>query len=78
MLFENGRTAEAVPSYRRAVQLLPARGIIKIDFARALIETNKPDADREAVRNLDIGRAAGETGQLGAVAAGGDGLLTDG
>jgi predicted Zn-dependent protease len=53
ILFENGRAAEAVPSYRRAVQLSRAN-IIKIDFARALIETNKPDADREAIRNLDL------------------------
>ena len=54
MLYENGRAGEAVPSYRRAVQLLPAVGIIKVDFARALLETNKPDADREAVRNLEL------------------------
>ena len=54
ILFENGRAAEAVPSYRRATQLLPGVGIIKTDFARALVETNKPDADREAVRNLDM------------------------
>ncbi len=53
ILFDNGRAAEAVPSYRRAVQLTGAP-ILKIDFARALIETNKPDADREAVRNLDL------------------------
>jgi predicted Zn-dependent protease len=54
MLFENGRASEAVPSYRRAVQLLPAVGILKIDLARALLETNKPENDREAVRNLEI------------------------
>ena len=54
MLFENGRAAKSVPSYRRAVQLLPGVGIVKIDFARALIETNKPDNDREAVRNLEL------------------------
>ena len=53
ILFENGRAAEAVLSYRRAVQLSRAN-ILKIDFARALIETNKPDADREAVHNLDL------------------------
>ncbi len=53
ILFENGRAAEAVPSYRRAVQLSGAN-ILKIDFARALIETNKPEADREAVRYLDL------------------------
>jgi predicted Zn-dependent protease len=54
MLFESGRAAESVPSYRRAVQLLPAVGIVKVDFARALLETNKPDDDREAVRNLEL------------------------
>jgi predicted Zn-dependent protease len=54
MLFENGRAAESVPSYRRAVQLLPAIGILKIDLARALLETNKPENDREAVRNLEL------------------------
>ena len=54
MLYENGRAAESVASYRRAVQLLPSAGIIKIDFARALLETNKPENDREAVRNLEL------------------------
>jgi hypothetical protein len=42
MLFENGRAGESLASYRRAVQLLPAVGIVKIDFARPLLETNKP------------------------------------
>jgi predicted Zn-dependent protease len=42
-----------VPSYRRAVQLTSAP-VIKVDFARALIETNRPEADREAIRYLDI------------------------
>lgn len=54
MLYENGRAAEAVLSYRRAVQLLPSSGLIKIDFARALLETNKHENDREAVRNLEL------------------------
>ncbi len=58
MLFENGRAAEAVPSYRRAVQLLPAAAIVKVDLARALLETNKPDNDREAVRNLELASQA--------------------
>jgi len=54
MLYESGRAAESVPSYRRAVQLLPAIGILKIDYARALLDTNKPENDREAVRNLEL------------------------
>ncbi len=54
MLFENGRAAESIASYRRAVQLLPGVAILKIDYARALLETDKPDNDREAVRNLEM------------------------
>jgi predicted Zn-dependent protease len=54
MLYENGRAAEAVTSYRKAVQLLPSAAIIKIDFARALLATNSGDNDREAVRNLEL------------------------
>ena len=53
MLYENARAGEAIASYRRAVQLLPSAAIIKIDFARALLDTNSPDNDREAVRNLE-------------------------
>jgi predicted Zn-dependent protease len=54
MLYENGRAAEAVTSYRRAVQLLPASGILKIDLARALLDTNTPQNDVEAIRNLEL------------------------
>jgi len=54
ILYENGRAAEAVPSYRRAVQLLPGPGILKLELAHALTETNRPENDREAVRNLEM------------------------
>jgi predicted Zn-dependent protease len=64
MLFDNGRVNEAVPSYRRAVQLLPATGIIKVDFARVLIESNKPENDREAIRNLELAATQGESGNF--------------
>jgi predicted Zn-dependent protease len=57
-LFENARAVEAIPSYRRAVQLLPTIAILKVDFARALLETNRPEDDREAVRNLEIASQA--------------------
>ena len=53
-LFENGRAVEAVPSYRRAVQLLPGTPLVKMDYARALLETTRPEDDREAIRNLEI------------------------
>ena len=64
MLFDNGRVNEAVPSYRRAAQLLPATGIIKVDFARTLIESNKPENDREAIRNLELAAMQGESGNF--------------
>ncbi len=54
MLYENGRPAEAVVSYRRAVQLLPSSGLLKIDLARALLDTNNAENDREAIRNLEL------------------------
>lgn len=54
MLYENGRAAESIPSYRKAVQLAPSAAIIKIDLARALLDVNSPDNDREAVRNLEL------------------------
>lgn len=56
MLYENGHVAQAVPEYRRAVQLLPGAGILKVEFAAALLETNNPTNDQEAVRNLEIAR----------------------
>ena len=56
MLYENGHIAEAVPAYRRAVQLLPGAGILKVEFATALLETHNPTNDQEAVRNLEIAR----------------------
>jgi predicted Zn-dependent protease len=54
MLYENGRAAESIPSYRRAVQLAPAAAILKIDLARALLDVNSPDNIREAMRNLNL------------------------
>lgn len=54
MLYENGRAAESIASYRRAVQLAPSAAILRIDLARALLDVNSPDNDREAVRNLEL------------------------
>jgi predicted Zn-dependent protease len=56
MLFENGRAAESIPSYRRAVQLLPGSGLLKVEFAAALLEAGKPENLQEAVRNLELAR----------------------
>ncbi len=62
MLYENGRAAESIASYRKAVQLLPGSGVIKIDYARALLDTENMDNAREAVRNLELARNQQEAG----------------
>jgi predicted Zn-dependent protease len=56
MLFDNGRITDAITAYRRAVQLAPGANIMKVDFARALLEANTPATSQEAVRNLEIAR----------------------
>jgi predicted Zn-dependent protease len=61
MLFENGRASEAIPSYRRAVQLLAGAGILKVEFAAALLEAEKPENTQEAVRNLELARQTTES-----------------
>jgi predicted Zn-dependent protease len=42
MLFENGRVAEAVPPYQRAVQLAPDEPLLNIELAQVQLETNDP------------------------------------
>ena len=56
MLYENGHVAESVPAYRKAVQLLPGAGILKVELATALLGTNNAANDQEAVRNLEVAR----------------------
>ncbi len=52
MLFENGRVAEALPSYREAVALMPNAALIRIDLAHVQIEMNDPVLLTEAESNL--------------------------
>jgi predicted Zn-dependent protease len=42
MLFENGRVAEAVAPYQRAVQIAPTEPLINIELAQVQLETNDP------------------------------------
>jgi predicted Zn-dependent protease len=42
MLFENGRVAEAVAPYQRAVQLKPGEPLLNIELAQVQLETNDP------------------------------------
>ncbi len=79
-LFERGRVAEAEPRYREALRLLPDSSLIRVAFARTLIEQGDPSklaearaVLREAIR-LDplyapayrlLGVAAGKLGEEG-------------
>jgi predicted Zn-dependent protease len=53
MLFENGRTAEAIDPYQTAVRLLPASGLLKGDLARVQIESQDPAMLDPAIANLN-------------------------
>lgn len=58
ILLENGRVADAVPSYQQAVTLLPDAPQIRLRLAQAQVEMNDRDKDRAALDNLTrvIGR----------------------
>ena len=52
MLFENGRGAEALAPYQRAVELEPDAAPLRVDLARAMIERNDPALNKQAIVNL--------------------------
>jgi predicted Zn-dependent protease len=63
MLLENGRVAESLASYRRAVELAPNEPLIRIAFAHALVETGDDSlletAESNLTQALEAERAAG-------------------
>ncbi len=52
ILFENGRVAEAVPPYERAVFLAPEEPLLRIGLARAQIALSDPARNKEAIEHL--------------------------
>ena len=54
MLFENGRLAEALPSYREAVALKPDAALIRIDLAHLELEMNDNGLVADAESQLNI------------------------
>ncbi|HLB07421.1 MAG TPA: M48 family metalloprotease [Alphaproteobacteria bacterium] len=80
MLFENGRIAEAIPPYERAVDLRPDIGLFRLGLAQAMIETGDPALNEDALVQLraalvneeansliwrSIGIAEGRKGNIG-------------
>ncbi len=53
ILFENGRVAEAIPPYEKAVALLPGSALLLTDLAKAQIEKNDPELRDRAIQNLN-------------------------
>lgn len=56
MLYETGQVAAALPSYRRAVALLPAQPLLRAALAQALLQLDGADAWREALGHLEAAR----------------------
>ncbi len=52
MLFENGRVAESLDPFGRAVQLQPGSYLLRIGLARAQLENNDPALLASAILNL--------------------------
>ncbi len=77
ILFENGRTSEALGSYERAVALLPDQPLLRTSLAQVQLELNNPALIKPALDNLNravaVDRRNGLTWQLLAVAHGREG-----
>lgn len=52
MLFEHGRLAESLPSYKESVRLQPQSVLLRIGLARVQLETVDPAQNRPAMENL--------------------------
>ena len=57
ILFENGRVAEAVDPFRRAVELAPREPLILTALGQALVAQEDPEMDQEARRHLELATA---------------------
>ena len=53
ILFENGRTVEAIAAYRAAVDAAPGESLITVGLGQALLALETPEADREALEVLE-------------------------
>lgn len=52
-LFENSRVTEALPPYKRAVELLPNAGLLQAAYGHALLETQDATKLDEAIERLN-------------------------
>jgi predicted Zn-dependent protease len=55
ILFENGQIDDAIPPFRRAIELQPEEPLLRTEFARILIESQRKEDIEEAVTHLRHG-----------------------
>ena len=81
MMFENGRLAEALPCYRRAVELQPKSALLRLELAQVEIEMNDRALDRDALAQLEevtrIETRNAEAWRLLSIAYGREGKMAD-
>jgi predicted Zn-dependent protease len=53
ILFENGRIAESVDSYQRAVDLDPGEPLLRLGLAQSQLETERPELTQPALAHLE-------------------------
>jgi len=56
VLLENRRVSDAIAPYRRAVELLPRSGLLRLSLAQAYLESGQPGLVDAAARELDAAR----------------------
>jgi predicted Zn-dependent protease len=65
MLFENGRTREAIKPYEDAVRLAPGAPLLRISLSQVYIESGDPALNKRAIAYLnDASREEGRDGQI--------------
>ncbi len=52
MLFENGRIADALPAYQKAVDLAPESALLRLGLAEVQIQLDRAELNRAALGNL--------------------------
>ena len=65
VLFEAGRTKEAVPAHRRSVELKPDAPLLHINLAQALLALNDPKQVDEAVAQIKLAMATEPDNAIG-------------
>jgi predicted Zn-dependent protease len=65
MLFENGRGAEALAPYQKAVELMPDSPLLRIELAQVQLERNDPALVKPAIANLQAATRRETTNSFG-------------